>query len=179
MNRAEPYAAAHDASARRGRDRIKDKPRNMRTLLRWLVREYGMEPPVKLHSGAALEEDGDPAMTALAKSWFGMNDDREPTPWTEVACRTDPDGYYVTPMRCALAHIPSTERRHLLSELAVNLLFPRDVMNAHGIPAWAQNDVMAASLSMLWDTYSDRRIPKAKVGWVDKSQAQRDAEDAA
>jgi hypothetical protein len=173
------YSAENAASLVRGKDRKRDKPANLRTLLRWLVREYALEAPAKLHTGTALEEDGDPAMTGEAKSWLGMSDRHEPNDWLAVACRTDADGFYVSPMRCAIARIRNEDRRNLVGELAVNLLFPRDVMDAHAIPAWCQNDVAFASLSIVWDTYADRPLPRSSVGWVEKSASQRAAEDAA
>jgi hypothetical protein len=180
------YSAENAASLVRGKDRKRDKPTSLRTLLRWLVREYALEAPAKLHTGSALEEDGDPAMTGESKAWLGMSQgnadpkvDSRPNDWLAVACRTDADGFYVSPLRCAIARIHSPERRNLVGELAVNLLFPRDVMDAHDIPAWAQNDVAYASLSIVWDTYADRPLPRSSVGWVEKSDAQRAAEDAA
>ena len=173
------YDAENRASERRGKDRIRGKPQNLRTLLRWLTSSYALEVPGKLHSGATLEEDGDPAMTGEAQSWLGMHDDSQPNDWIRVACRTDADGYFSTPMRCAIARVHQAERRNLLAELATNLLFPKAVMDANLIPAWAQNDVLGVSLSILWDTYADRPLPRSTVNHLEKSESQRAAEDAA
>jgi hypothetical protein len=104
-----------------------------------------------------------------------------PTPndWRAVACRRDADGYLATPMRCAIARIADPERRQLLGGLAVNLLTPLDVTRAQGIPDFCAGDVMWRSLTMLWSVYEEVPIPRRSIGWVDKSDSQRAAEEAA
>lgn len=164
--RTEPHAAANEQSTRVKADRMRHRPVGVRALIRWLTREYELEAPGKLHSGATIEEDGDPTMTGEAKGWLGFayppasRDQSQPTDWVGVACRLDEDGDYVTPLRCAIARISNAERRNLVGELAVNLLYPRDVTAAHGIPDWCANDVVEKSLDLLWALYRDKPLPK-------------------
>lgn len=177
----EPYADAHrDRQAARN-DRILSKPTGLRALLRWATREYELEPPPKLHEGKLMDDHGDPRMTGEARGYLGFGQDGDQD-WMAVACRLDQDGYYLTPFRAALAKF---ETRHpqvgaFLRDTAANVLFPTDVANVHGMTHEQAGFVLRAALPELWDLWQPRPLPKpSRVSWVDKSDSQRAAEEAA
>jgi hypothetical protein len=172
--RASQYQLDHDLSARRGRDRVKGKPQTLKALLSWAQHGYALEAPAKMHSGARLEDDGDPAMTGEAKSYIGFHDRKEPNDWRGIARRLDVDGRYVTPMRAAVESVPGIERRAFLRSLLVQVFHAKDVTRQHDIPDWCSGDVTYQSLSILWDCWRDR--PLARPSWVDLSESQRNAE---
>lgn len=181
--RRAPHVAEHAASARL-RDRIASRPLTLAALHRWLTDGYALEAPARLHD-RDVADDGAPDHTGEAKGYLGMTDppswvtQTQATDWRRVACRTDDEGYYVTPMRCAIARVGDPDRRQLLGGLACNLLTPLDVTRAQDIPDWCAGDVMYRALSMLWDVYTDRPIPRRGPTWVEKSDSQRAAEEAA
>jgi hypothetical protein len=176
MNRSEPFADDHSHSKSVKGDRIRHQPRKLADYLAWLTHQYALEAPTRLHD-RDVADDGAPDHTGEAKSWLGMAQERTPNDWREVACARDADGYRRTPMRCAIARISDPDRRALLGGLAVNLLTPLDVTRAHGIPDWAASDVMWRSLTTLWALYEEVPIPRRS--WVDLSDSQRAAEEAA
>ena len=171
--RSSEYQTAHDFSARKGRDRIRGKPHTLKALLSWAQREYAIEAPARTHSGARIEEDGDPAMTGEAKGHLGFHDWHEPNDWRAVACRRDDDGRYVTPMRCAIEAVSSDKRRDFLRDMLTAVFFAKDVTRLHDIPDWASGDVTYASLSLLWDAWRDSPLPRAS--WIEVSDSQRSA----
>jgi hypothetical protein len=174
--RSGPYQYEHDHSARKGRDRIKSKPPTLKALLSWAQHGYALEAPGKLHSGARIEEDGDPAMTGEAKGYLGFADRKEPNDWRGIACRLDQDGSYVTPMRCAIEGVQGVERRAFLRSLLVQVFHAKDVTRQHDIPDWCSGDVTYQSLALLWDVWRDK--PLARASWVDLSDSQRAAEES-
>lgn len=177
MNRHEPHEAEHRHSARVRNDRVNHRPRKLADYLRWLTTTYALEAPARLHD-RDVADDGAPDHTGEAKSWLGMTQQREPNDWRAVACRRDVDGYLSTPMRCAIERMPAA-RRTLLRDLACNVLTPLDVTRAHGIPDDFAGDVMYRSLTMLWEQYGEIPTPRREPSWVDKSDSQRAAEQAA
>jgi hypothetical protein len=160
------------------RDRVTHRPKSLKSYLRWAQTEYQREPPVRLH-GRAIEDDGDPAMTGETKGYLGFHDKREPNDWRAIACSLDADGFHKTPMRCAIESIRDPNRRRLVRGIVTRTFYVGDVARSMGIPDWCAADVVLRSLEMLWDQYSDRPIPRPSVGWVDKSESQQKAEDAA
>ena len=182
--------APHDVEyrlSRASRDRVRGKPTTLRALLAWGKREYLLEPPDRLHNHS-LAEDGDPTMNAEAAgylgfhqgevggAWLGQN--AQPNDWTRIACRTDRDGLFVTPMRCAIAR-SAPGRRPFLRDLLSHVLHFRDVTRQHGVADDYAGDVVFHALSRLWDTYTVGPIPdNRRTGYLDKSDAQRAAEDA-
>jgi len=172
--RSSQYQVEHDMSSRKGRDRIRGKPQTLKELLSWAQHGYALEAPAKLHSGATIEEDGDPAMTGEAKAYIGFHDRKEPNDWHEVACRRDQDGNYVTPMRCAIEQVPGYQRRAFLRALLVQVFHAKDVTRDFDVPDWASGDVAYQSLSILWDVWRDK--PLARPSWVDRSESQQNAE---
>lgn len=173
--RTEPHAAANEQSTRVKADRMRHRPKS---LLRWLQDGYLADAPAKLHSGAVLEEDGDPAMTGEAKAFLGFTRPREddkPTDWRDVACQKDPDGYYRWPMRAAIARLRDPWRRRFVAELATELFDPLSVAEANLIPAWCADDVINASLELVWKTWRDAPLPQRSR----PSESQSIAESAA
>jgi hypothetical protein len=172
------YLEEYEASNRRQNDRMAHPPKS---LLRWLQEGYALEAPAALHTHQ-LEEDGDPAMHGEARAYIGFSQgviggtwfvvEALPNDWRKVANRTDADGYYVTPMRAAIARLASPDERKLLSELATNVLYPLDVCRANGIPDWCRHDVVDASLKRLYRAWRDAPLPER--GRI--SEAQADAE---
>ena len=173
--RPEPYADAH-ASSRRGADR-RIPPSNLRTLLRWAHQAYVAETPNLDHSGVHIDDDGAPTMSAQARAYLALSGkDERPDDWLRIASRMDPDGFYLTPLRRAIETLPRP-RRLFLRDLVPEVLMPSDIAALHGIPEWCQSDVTRKSLELLWAAYLDRPLPKP--GWLDRSDSQRSAEDAA
>ena len=175
--RSSQYQIDHDLSTRKGRDRIKGKPQTLHEMLSWAQHAYALEAPAKLHSGATLEEDGDPAMTGEAKAYIGFHDHNEPNDWRRIARRLDEDGCYVTPMRAAIEEIPGLQRRAFLRALLVQVFHAKDVTRDFDIPDWASGDVTFMSLAQLWDVWRDKPLPRPS--WVDLSDSQRNALDIA
>lgn len=179
-----PHEDEHRRSVAKKGDRIVGKPRRLSQLHRWLTDGYALEAPARLHD-RDVADDGAPDHTGEAKNYLGLNypvgqraDDEkgtEPTDWRRVACRTDRDGSYVTPMRCAIARIGDPDRRALLGGLACNIFTPLDVTRSMGIPDWCAGDVMYRALDLLWSVYADQPMPQRSG----KSDAQLDAEAAA
>jgi hypothetical protein len=170
---ASPHALEHDASSRYQNDRVANRPRTLRALLRWAEREYAAEPPVKLHR---MTEDagGGPAMTGQAASYLGFSQIAEPNDWRRLAEAKDAEGSYRTPMRAAIERIGPEPRRRFLRDLLTNVLYPSEVAAHHGIPEWCAGDVMYQSLNALYDGWRDRPLPSRS--WVDLSQSQQAAE---
>lgn len=157
------------------RDRVTNKPRTLRALLRWAQQQYGLEEVPRIHN-RDIADDGAPDHTHEFKAYIGMTGhDEKPDDWRRIASRLDADGFYRYPLRRAIEAVPGERRRSLLRALLTNVLYPKDVCEAEGIPAWCADDVVYRALSLLWDNYSDRPIP----GPSRKSDAQLDAEHAA
>lgn len=174
--RPERHEEEHARSARIKGDRIGHRPATLAGLLRWLQAGYALEAPNRLHD-RDIADDGAPDHTGEAKAYIGLSQQREPNDWPAVARRLDPDGFYQTPMRAAISRVGDPDRRRLLGGLACNMFTPLDVTRAEGIPDWCAGDVMYRALSLLWSVYTDRPIPQRS--WVDKSDSQRAAEEAA
>lgn len=157
------------------RDR-RQTPVNLRALLRWAHQQYEAETPNLDHSQTHIDDDGAPTMAAAARRYLALSgppDDR-PDDWVRLASRCDTDGFYITPMRRAIATMPR-DRRLFLRDLVPELLYPTEVALLHGIPAWCVADVIHQSLAMLWGRYLDRPLPKP--GWLSMSESQRNAVD--
>lgn len=191
--RTAPHETEYRLSSRARADRMRHKPRS---LLAWLANGYALEAPGKLHSGATLETDGDPAMTGEAAGWLGFHQGEDrglvPAPdrdaaaggdmdWRRIADRVDVDGKYKTPMRAALSRIADPKRRQFACELAVNLYYPLEVAAANGITGepWQVQAQIQAVLELVWRTYADAPEPRSRAaGWVDRSESQQAAEQA-
>jgi hypothetical protein len=174
------YADDYEQSNRRQNDRMSHQPRS---LLRWLQDGYALEAPAALHKHA-LEEDGDPAMHGEARAYIGFSQGviggewfvavAMPNDWRKVANRTDADGFYVTPMRAAIARLSDPAERRLLGELATNVLYPLDVCRTNGIPDWCRHDVVDASLRRLYRTWRDAPLPER--GRISEAQSMAEVE---
>ena len=173
VTRREQYEAEHAASAHRRGDRIAAKPPTLARLHRWLTDGYALEAPARLHD-RDIADDGAPDHTGEAKAYIGFTQRTEPNDWRAVACRTDEDGSYLTPMRCAIARVGDPKRRELLGGLACNILTPLDVTRSMDIPDWCAADVMYRALELAWAVYRDRPLPQRSR----KSDAHLDAEAA-
>lgn len=186
--RTAPYELENRQSARVKGDRVHNRPRSVHALLNWAVRGYELDVPAgsrtsKMHESRRIEEDGDPALTPQARAYFGFNQGIDetttdvtarPNDWRAVACSVDADGFYRTPMRCAIARIGDAERRAFVGALACNLYTPVDVSRAFGVPDWAAAEVIERSLNILWSAYSERPYTTRSRGG--KSESQLDAE---
>lgn len=169
------YQAAHVAS-RQGADR-RQRPGTLRALLRWAHAQYVAETPNLDHSGSHIDDDGAPTMAAAARRYLGMmtSDDRADD-WLRIASRQDKDGFYLTPLRRAIETLP-WEERLFLRDIVPEVLFMSDVLTLHGIPAWCRNDVLSGSLIRLWDRFAEAPLPQP--GWLERSEAQQNAETVA
>lgn len=180
MIRAEPYALEHQRSKRPVDRRI--RPASLMALLRWAHAQYVAETPNLEHAVNEVAEDGDPVMRYSVKAYLALNHSPHdqyrdsPDVWVRVASKVDEDGMYRTPLRRAMEMLPH-ERRILARDLVPELYRPSDVALLHGIPEWCAGDVLYRTLVMLWDRYQDRPIPK--VGYLERSEAQRSAEAVA
>jgi hypothetical protein len=151
---ATPHRAAHEASSRQQNDRIANRPRTTRALLSWAKRAYGLEPPPRLHSGRELAPDGDPQMTGEAQSYIGFSQDKEPNDWVSVACRLDVDGYYVTPLRCAIERLRAQhpKKADLAASLCVHVFYYKDVTRRFDIPDEFAEEIVRDVLGRLYDS---------------------------
>ena len=157
------------------KDRVNHRPTSLKGYLRWAQDAYAMEPPPRLHD-RDIADDGAPDHTPEAKRYLGLSGHSDnPDDWTKIACKTDPDGFYATPLRCAIERVPGKERRAMLKAVLPNLFHPFDAAATTGIPEWCIDDVMYRALALLWDRYADRPLPRRTEG---KSEAQLDAEAA-
>lgn len=163
---------------------------DLRHLLRWAQRAYAEEPPPRLHD-RDIADDGAPDHTPEAERYFGMDAprlDNDPR-WTQpddprrTACRVDREsGHYLTPLRCAIEQEPEVRRRAILRAVLPDLFNPGEAISAAG--EWwggddlAAGDVLFVTLLRLRQRYTTKPIPK-RVGWVDKSESQQKAEEAA
>lgn len=166
------------SGSRSGLDR-RLRPATLRGLLSWASHQLRLETPELGHSASLTDDGGSPDMKAAAKAYLALTtrvqvDDR-PDSWRAIACRLDKDGFYVTPLRCALEGLPA-ERRALLRDALANELFALDMATIHGIPTWAAGDVLFRSLRLLWDRYLDRPLPRRS--WIELSDSQRAAVQA-
>lgn len=163
--------------------------RTLKGLLSWGHNAYVAETPNLEHSVALTDEGGAPAMKPAAASYLGLlarqrlTPDDRPDNWKAQAGRKDRDGRYVTPLRYAIELCPVAEERAFLRDLVPELYFPSEIAGLHGIPRWASGMVMYAALSRLRERYDNliRQQEKgtaAHVGWVDRSESQRNAETA-
>lgn len=182
--RQEPYADAYDRSARHKGDRVTHRPRSLTGYLRWARHQWQLETPDLDHSQSLVADDGDPEMKSSAQRYLGLSGapSERPDDWRSIAGRVDRDGFYVTPMRYALECIRSNDRKRaeFLTTLVVNVYEPFHVALYYGIPGWCAADVTLRSLRLLWDRYTELPIPRQPgPTWVDKSDAQRSAEEAA
>lgn len=156
-------------------DRVTNRPRSLLGLLRWAQSQYALEAPPRLHD-RDIADDGAPDHTPEAKRYIGFTArDGEADDWKRAACRRDADGFYQTPLRCALEKVPGAERRLLLRAVLPNVLYPSDAAQAVGVPSWCADEVLFRALDMLWNQYLDRPIPQR----TRKSDAQLDAEAVA
>jgi len=147
------------------------RPTSLAGLLAWAQRHYVLESPPRLHD-RDIADDGAPDHTGEAKGYIGLSQRDEPNNWRRVACRMDEDGFYLTPMRCALDRVQGHERRQLLRGLLTNAFAPLEVTRVEGIPDWCASLVMRDSLDRLWSQFSKKPIPQVSR----KSDAQLDAE---
>ncbi len=171
-SRREQYEDDHARSVRSKGDRIAAKPPTLARLHRWLTEGYALEAPNRLHD-RDVADDGAPDHTGEAKAYIGFTQRTEPNDWRAVACRTDEDGFYLTPVRAAIARVGDPDRRRFLGALACNIYTPLDVSRAFGIPDWCAGDVMYRALDLAWSMYQDRPIPRRG-----RSEAQLDADAA-
>lgn len=173
----EPYA--REAAQRRERvaDRKSNRPSSLRAYLKWASREYGLEPPAKLHHVAVMDAHGDPAMTGEAVAWLGFGQDGEQD-WMALACRRDDDGYYLTPFRAALAKFVAAYPTvgPFVRAVIANEHDQDAVIAAHGHGREVGRFILAGALPRLWDLWAPAPARRSRVTWVDKSEAQQRAE---
>lgn len=115
-------------------------------------------------------------MKGAAKAYLGLLRKGDgPDDWEKTACRRDPDGRYVTPLRCALSKVRNQQLRRFLHDLIPNaMLRPSDVATVHGIPAWAEAWAIQGALEILYREYQAAPLPQRS--WVDMSTSQQHAE---
>jgi hypothetical protein len=156
----------------------RERPATLRALLHWASRQFHAETPNLDHS-AVIDDGGSPTMAAAVRRYLGLMGapSERADDWEWIAGRQDPDGFYLTPLRRAIASFPR-ERRLFLRDLVPGQLTVAEVAAVHGIAEWAASDVAYRSLVTLWDRYLDRPLPER--GWLTgRSDAQRTAEGAA
>jgi hypothetical protein len=159
----------------------------LHSLLRWAHLQYVSETPELGHAVSLTDEGGAPEMKPAAASYLGLLakqrliEDRKPDNWRALAGRKDRDGKYVTPLRYALELAPDPDERSFLRSLVPELYYPSEIATIHGIPRWAANYVMYASLARLRERYdtlirNQEKGSAAYVGWISRSESQRNAE---
>jgi hypothetical protein len=162
----------------------------LHSLLRWAHQQWALEVPSLGHAINLTDEGGAPVMKPAVASYLGLlakrrleDDNNRPDNWKALASRKDVDGRHTTPLRYALELAPDGEREFLRA-LVPELYYPSEIAELYGIPKWAAGFVMYASLSRLKERYdvlirNQEKGTAANVGWVSKSESQRDAESAA
>ena len=154
---------------------------DLRALLRWAHNQYQAETPSLQHAVEEFDAGGAPEMQPAPRAWVGLN--AETMDWRRIACRLDKDGKYVTPVRCAMESMPEYRRTVLRGIVPRLFEVVESVRIATGdldMPAEAAIDTAERSLRMLRHRVTAAPVPSPrKVGWVDKSEAQQKAEDAA
>lgn len=179
--RTDPFRDEHIRSTDRARDRVRHRPHSLRAYLAWAKREYTLELPLTLHHLSVTDEGGNPAMTGEAKAFLGFAQSK-PQDWLAVASRQDDDGYYVTPFCAALA---SLRRKHpvagaFIHAVVANELDPASVAGTRfGLPDDVAWFVLRGALPDLYARWTPRKRRTNAPTWVDKSDSQRAAEDAA
>jgi hypothetical protein len=142
---------------------------NLRWLLGWANRQYTAETPELQHSVSRVDEGGGPAMGQGVAIYLGLAGSyKAQQPWA-----LDDDGRYRTPLRAALASIGrrNPELGIFLRDLVPNSLMPSEVARVHGIPRWAEAEMMHRALLILWHAF----LEQPPVSWVDISDASRNA----
>lgn len=161
--RSAPYGAQHAMSERHENDRVSARPTSKRSLLRWAQRLARLDGPLRMH-GRDVAGDGAPQMTGETRGYLGMTGGDGPTDWLNVACRLDESGVYVSPLRCAIARIGTSQPRHaaLLLELVKEFADEDRAAAAVGIPAEFVDDVVVRSLNLLYDRFGVQPIPRVR-----------------
>ena len=178
-SRSMPYEGSHRHSQRKANDRVNYRPKGLRGLLRWATRQWELESPARIHDRDTAD-DGTPDHAGEFQGYVGLSQKTEPNNWQAVACRLDSDGYHITPIRCAVERIADEGERALARDICTNLYWPGDVAMLHGLSHGLRGLLMEKVLERLWDSYAARPWPKsAKPGWVDLSESQQKAIEAA
>jgi hypothetical protein len=148
---------------------------SLRWLLGWAAQQWALETPNLDHSVALVDPGGSPDMKAAARAYLNLSFRGEGADdWRRVACRLDRDGFYRTPLRCALANIRNDWIRRFLHDLLPNaVLSPSYVAELHGVPRAVETWVMQGCLELLYREYVNR--PRVERSWVDLSDSQRSA----
>lgn len=173
----EPYADRHRHSHHVRADRRRYRPTTLREYLRWATREYALETPPLDHSTSDVDPMGDPEMRQAAKGWLGMTQEGAQD-WRLVACRRDPDGSYLTPMRCAIETMASSSNSRarrdalVLSGIVSHVMYWKDWTRTLGIDDDDAEDRITGALRRLWDRYAEYPVARPR----DRSEAQLDAE---
>lgn len=112
-----------------------------------------------------------------------LGGDTLPDNWKALAGRKS-EGAYVTPLRYAIELCTDPDERSFLRSLVPELYYPSEIAEIHGIPRWASRFVMYAALSRLRERYdslmrNQEKGTAANVGWVSRSESQRQAEESA
>jgi hypothetical protein len=140
---------------------------NLRWLLGWAHRQYTAETPELQHSVGRVDEGGGPRMAQSVATYLGLAGSyRAQQPWA-----LDDDGKYRTPLRAALSQIRDPDLRTFLRDLVPNALLPSEIARVHGIPKWAEPDIMHKALLVLWRHY----LEQPPVSWIDISASQQRA----
>jgi hypothetical protein len=151
-------------------------PGSLRALLHWASSQFHAETPNLDHS-AIIDDGGSPTMGAAVRRYLGLMGapSDQPDDWVRIAGRVDPDGFYLTPLRRAIATMPRAQRL-FLRDVVPGTLDDATIAALHGMPEWCVPIVTFRSLTVLWDRYLDRPLPQR--GWLERSDAQRAAESA-
>lgn len=165
MLRDEPYATEHSASVARGMEQGK-MPKSLSGLVRWFVANLGNELPDRLHTTAVWHDRVSPAeresgVQPVGGSLIGSHDYAgifRLIVESEGASVTDDDGYYLFPIRRALAQM--RHRRPLMARFLVRLGMCegdwRAVATALGYPDEFIEVYTQAALVTLWKLTFDR-----------------------
>lgn len=131
------------------------QPGTLSAYVRWIRYAYQQEPPVRIHSRET-GVDGNPAYTGEFIAWLRGSEEQD------VACATDEEGYFRTPLRCCLYLMHGRDEgssgaamAHLALAIAITDWAADDVGRRHGIePTWARPIVIEEVLRRVWSAYS-------------------------
>lgn len=147
-----PYANDHQRS-QQTRWNAAHRPRDINAYIRWARWAYGQEPPVRLHV-RGLSDDGSPRWSGDFISWI--------TGGEQASCGQDQEGFYRTPLRCAIFTMhgrfedkPEAKMADFLLSIAGSHVDLATVCRWHGIaPGWVQPIVAVEALRRLWELYA-------------------------
>lgn len=176
----------------------------LQRLLTWAHAEYIGELPQLQHKVNEFDEGGAAEMAPAAKAYLGLQGKKcepqgpqakklhadcrnssvgcliELDNWARRAWRRDEDGHLRTPLHAALTKIDAPKLQRLLRDILPELYFPTEILVLHGYTErWEQNGILKEAMTILAREYRDLDRVRARPAYIDMSESQQKALDAA